>query len=118
MGDAVVELAGPEVPIMDGSAAAFMRLIDGAGIEVQDAARRAIKVLKPVSVTDKFATAALLPDHGFTMSFEIDFDNPLIRQQDLQLAFEPGTFETELCRARSFCLFDDLDRMRASGLAL
>lgn len=116
--NAVVELDGPEVPIMDGSAAPFVRLIESAGLVVQDAARRAIKVLKPILVSDKCASAALLPDHGFSMSFEIDFDNPLIRQQDLQLTFEPGTFETELSRARSFCLFDDLDRMRASGLAL
>jgi len=115
--NAVIELDGPEVPIMDGSAAPFVRLIERAGVEVQDAARRAIKVVKPVSVDEGEASVALLPDHGFAMSFEIDFDNPLIRQQDLQLVFEPGTFETELSRARSFCLFDDLDRMRASGLA-
>lgn len=116
--NAVVEIDGPEVPIMDGSSAPFMRLIDRAGIEVQDAARRAIKVLKPVSVSDNGATATLLPDHAFSMSFEIDYDNPLIRQQDLQITFEAGTFESELSRARSFCLFDDIDRMRAAGLAL
>lgn len=116
--NAIVELDGSEVPILDGSAAPFVRLIDRAGIEEQDEARRAIKVLKPVRVHGNGAGAALLPDHGFTMNFEIDFDNPLIRQQDLQLAFEPGTFESELSRARSFCLFDDLDRMRAAGLAL
>ncbi|HEX3535329.1 MAG TPA: UDP-3-O-acyl-N-acetylglucosamine deacetylase [Stellaceae bacterium] len=116
--NAIVEIDGPEVPIMDGSAAPFVRLIDDAGISVQDAMRRAIKVLKPVVVNDNGAVAALLPDHGFTMSFEIDYDNPLIRQQDLQLVFEPGTFENELSRARSFCLFDDVDRMRACGLAL
>jgi UDP-3-O-[3-hydroxymyristoyl] N-acetylglucosamine deacetylase len=116
--NAIVEIDGPEVPIMDGSAAPFVRLLDNAGISVQDAIRRAIKVLKPVVVNDNGAVAALLPDHGFTMSFEIDYDNPLIRQQDLQLVFEPGTFENELSRARSFCLFDDVDRMRACGLAL
>ena len=116
--NAIVELDGPEVPIMDGSAAPFLKLIGRAGTALQDAARRAVKVLKPVSVSDNGATASLLPDHGFSMNFEIDFDNPLISRQDLQMAFEPGTFETELSRARSFCLFDDLDRMRAAGLAL
>ena len=116
--NAIVELDGPEVPIMDGSAAPFVRMIDHAGFSVQDAVRRAIKVLKPVSVSDNGAIAALLPDHGFSMSFEIDYDNPLIRKQDLQLVFEPGTFESELSRARSFCLFDDVERMRATGLAL
>ena len=116
--NAIVELDGPEVPIMDGSAAPFVRLIDHAGLSVQDAVRRAIKVVKPVSVSNNGAIAALLPDHGFSMSFEIDYNNPLIRKQDLQLVFEPGTFESELSRARSFCLFDDVERMRASGLAL
>jgi UDP-3-O-[3-hydroxymyristoyl] N-acetylglucosamine deacetylase len=116
--NAVVEIDGPEVPIMDGIAAPFLRLIERAGVVLQDAARRAIKILKPVQVRGNGASASLLPDHGFSMSFEIDFDNPLIRQQDLQLVFDPGTFESELSRARSFCLFDDLDRMRASGLAL
>jgi UDP-3-O-[3-hydroxymyristoyl] N-acetylglucosamine deacetylase len=116
--NAIVELDGPEVPIMDGSAAPFVRLIDHAGLSVQDVVRRALKVLKPVSVSDNGAIAALLPDHGFSMSFEIDYDNQLIRKQDLQLVFEPGTFESELSRARSFCLFDDVERMRAAGLAL
>jgi UDP-3-O-[3-hydroxymyristoyl] N-acetylglucosamine deacetylase len=116
--NAIVEIDGPEVPIMDGSSAPFVRLIEHVGTVVQDAARRAIKVLKPVLVSDNGASAALLPDHGFTMSFEIDFDNPLIRQQDLQVTFETGSFQAELSRARSFCLYDDLDRMRACGLAL
>ena len=77
--NAVVDLDGPEVPIMDGSAAPFMYLMKRAGTVVQDAARRAVKVLKPVSVSENGAAAELLPDHGFSMSFEIDFDNPLIR---------------------------------------
>ena len=63
--NAIVELDGPEVPIMDGSSAPFLFLIECAGHIEQDAARRAIKVLKPVSVSEKGATAALLPDHGF-----------------------------------------------------
>src|SRR5438552_7280662 len=80
--NAVIQLDGPEVPIMDGSAAPFLFLIECAGVVEQDAARRAIKVLKPITVTEADATAALLPDHGFSMSFEIDFDNPLIKPQD------------------------------------
>src|SRR5438132_9320507 len=65
--NAVVELDGREVPIMDGSAAPFLFLIECAGIVEQDAARRAIKILKEVSVTEDGATAAMLPDHGFSM---------------------------------------------------
>src|SRR5258708_15987578 len=77
--NAVVELDGPEVPIMDGSAAPFMLLIERAGVVAQDAARRAFKILKPVSANENGCSAALLPEHGFSMSFEIDFANPLIR---------------------------------------
>ncbi|MGC2414464.1 MAG: UDP-3-O-acyl-N-acetylglucosamine deacetylase [Stellaceae bacterium] len=115
--NALVEIDGPEVPIMDGSAAPFMRLIDRAGIVPQDAARRAFKILKPVWVEDNGASAALLPEPGFSMSFEIDFDNPLIRQQDITLNFEPGTFRTELASARTFGLLDDWPRLKAAGLA-
>ncbi len=115
--NALVELDGPEVPIMDGSAAPFMQLIDRAGIVPQDAARRAFKILKPVWVGDNGASAALLPDHGFSMSFEIDFDNPLIRRQDIALNFEPGTFKAELAPARTFGLLDDWPRLKAAGLA-
>ena len=116
--NAVVELDGPEVPIMDGSAAPFVYLIERAGVTAQDTARRAIKILKPVSVSENGATAALLPDHGFSMSFEIDYDNPLIRRQDIMLSLEPGTFEAELAPARTFGLLDDLPRLQAAGLAL
>jgi UDP-3-O-[3-hydroxymyristoyl] N-acetylglucosamine deacetylase len=115
--NALVELDGPEVPIMDGSAAPFVRLIDHAGTVTQDAVRRAIKVLKPVAVTDNGASAALLPEHGFSMSFEIDFDNPLISRQEITLAVEPETFRTELAPARTFGLLDDWPRLKAAGLA-
>ncbi len=113
----VVDLDGPEVPILDGSAAPFTHLIERAGVITQDTARRAIKILKPVRVDADGASAALLPDHGFSMSFEIDFDNPLIRRQDMMVSFDADTFKTELSRARSFCLLDDVARMRAAGLA-
>src|SRR6266404_5311718 len=88
-----------------------------AGTVPQDAARRAFKVLKPVWVSANGAAAALLPEHGFSMSFEIDFDNPLIRRQDITLNFEPGTFRTELAPARTFGLLDDWPRLKAAGLA-
>jgi len=116
--NAIVELDGPEVPIMDGSAAPFFYMMERAGIVLQDAARRAVKILKPVSVAENGASAALLPEYGFSMSFEIDYDNPLIRRQDISLSFEPGTFETELAPARTFGLIDDLPRLQAAGFAL
>jgi UDP-3-O-[3-hydroxymyristoyl] N-acetylglucosamine deacetylase len=115
--NAIVELDGPEVPVMDGSAAPFLFLVECAGVAEQDAARRAIKVLKPVSVTKDGATATLLPDHRLSMSFEIDFDNPLIRRQEICLVFDVETFKTELSRARTFGLLDEVDRLRAAGFA-
>lgn len=113
----VVELDGPEVPIMDGSAAPFLFLIECAGIVEQDAPRRAVKVLKPVTITADEASATLAPDYGFSMSFEIDFDNPLIRRQEIRLVFDADTFKTELSRARTFGLLDDVNRLRAAGFA-
>ncbi|HEV2302312.1 MAG TPA: UDP-3-O-acyl-N-acetylglucosamine deacetylase [Stellaceae bacterium] len=113
----VVELDGPEVPIMDGSAAPFLFLIECAGTVEQEEARRAVKVLKPVSVVEAGASASLAPDHGFSVSFEIAYDNPLIRRQDIALVMDGPTFKSELSRARTFGLIDDVDRLRAAGFA-
>jgi UDP-3-O-[3-hydroxymyristoyl] N-acetylglucosamine deacetylase len=114
--NAIVELDGGEVPAMDGSAAPFLAIIDRAGTMAQDLPRRAIKVLKPIEIVVGGASAALLPDHGFSMSFEIEFENPLIRFQDMTVAFEADTFRTELSRARSFGFLDDVERLKAAGL--
>jgi UDP-3-O-[3-hydroxymyristoyl] N-acetylglucosamine deacetylase len=115
--NAIVELDGGEVPAMDGSAAPFLAMIDRTGTVVQNVPRRAIKVLKPIEISDQGGTAALLPDHGFSMSFEIAFESPVIGCQDMMLAFEPDTFRSELSRARSFGMLDDVERLRAAGLA-
>ena len=115
--NAVIELDGPEVPIMDGSAAPFVRLIESVGTEAQDMPRRAIKIMKPVEVTENGNSAALLPDSGFSMSFEIDFDNPLIRHQDISLSIDPDAFNAEIAPARTFGLLDDWPRLKAAGLA-
>jgi UDP-3-O-[3-hydroxymyristoyl] N-acetylglucosamine deacetylase len=115
--NAIVELDGPEVPIMDGSAAPFVFLIERAGSVAQDVVRQAIRVLKPVTFSRHGASAALFPACGFAMSFEIDFDNPVIRRQEIHLAFDRETFKDELSRARTFGLLDDVDRLRAAGLA-
>ena len=115
--NAVVELDGPEVPIMDGSATPFVRLIESVGTEAQEAPRRAIRILKPVEVAENGSSAALLPGSGFSMSFEIDFDNPLIRRQDISLRIDRNAFNTELAPARTFGLLDDWPRLKAAGLA-
>jgi UDP-3-O-[3-hydroxymyristoyl] N-acetylglucosamine deacetylase len=114
--NAIVELDGCEVPAMDGSAAPFLSMIDRVGTVAQDLPRRAIKVLKPVKVTSDGASAALLPDHGFSMSFEIAFENPLIGSQELMVSLDEETFRADLARARSFGMLDDVERLRAAGL--
>ena len=113
----IIEIDGPEVPIMDGSAAPFVFLIECAGVIEQDMPRRAIKVIKPVSIVAEGAMAALYPDDEFSMSFEIDFDNPLVRHQRMSIAPDPGSFKSEISRARTFGFLHDVDRLRTAGLA-
>jgi UDP-3-O-[3-hydroxymyristoyl] N-acetylglucosamine deacetylase len=114
--NAIVELDAGEVPAMDGSAAPFLALIDRVGTIEQDLPRRAIKVLKPIEIANQGAGAALLPDHGFSMSFEIEFENPLIRFQDMTVTFERNTFRSVLSQARTFGMLGDVERLRAAGL--
>ena len=113
----VVEVDGPEIPIMDGSSAPFVALIDDAGCEEQDAPRRVIRVLKPVIVSDGRCTASLQPGPGFTLRVDIDFDNPIVSRQSLSLTLVNGTFKTELAPARTFGFLDQIEKMRAAGLA-
>jgi UDP-3-O-[3-hydroxymyristoyl] N-acetylglucosamine deacetylase len=115
--NAIVELDGPEVPVMDGSAEPFLFLIERAGIVEQDAPRRAIKVLKPVRVADEECAAVLEPDVGFSVSFEIDFSSQLVRRQDITLSIDAETFKADLARARTFGFLEEVERMRAAGLA-
>lgn len=115
--NAAIELDGPEVPVMDGSAAPFVFLIECAGIVEQDAPRRAIKVLKPVSVGEPGLSASLAPDDGFSMSFAIDFASGAISRQDITIAVDPESFKSDISRARTFGFLHEVDQMRAAGLA-
>ena len=115
--NAIVELDGPEVPVMDGSAAPFVFLIECAGLVEQHAARRAIKVLKPVNVGSHGKSAALVPDDQSRVSFAIDFASDAIRRQELSFALDAGDFKREISRARTFGFLDEVDRMQAAGLA-
>ncbi|MBI3515453.1 MAG: UDP-3-O-acyl-N-acetylglucosamine deacetylase [Proteobacteria bacterium] len=116
--NALVTLDGPEVPIMDGSAAPFMFLIECAGVAVQDAPRRAIKILKPMMIADGGRIAALSPAARFSISFEIDFESPVVARQECFFQIGDGTFKTEISRARTFGFLHEVDEMRAAGLAL
>jgi UDP-3-O-[3-hydroxymyristoyl] N-acetylglucosamine deacetylase len=115
--NAMIELDGPEVPGMDGSAAPFVFLIDCAGVVEQDAPRRAIKVLKPVSVGVAGKSATLSPDDGFSMSFAIDFASGAIGRQDISIAVDPDSFRADISRARTFGFLHEVDQLRAAGLA-
>jgi UDP-3-O-[3-hydroxymyristoyl] N-acetylglucosamine deacetylase len=113
----LVEIDGPEVPIMDGSAAPFVFLIECAGRVEQDAPRRAIRVLKSVAVGDSDKSASLMPDHCASFSFEIDFASRAVRHQEVSFVFDGDSFKSEISRARTFGFMHEFDRMRAAGLA-
>jgi UDP-3-O-[3-hydroxymyristoyl] N-acetylglucosamine deacetylase len=115
----VVEIDGPEVPIMDGSAAAFVDAIDQAGLTARALPRRYIEVIKPVSVSKDGAYGELRPyQHGFRVEADIDFDHPLIGQQALSLDIEPDTFRREIARARTFGFMRDVSKLWSAGYAL
>ena len=116
--NAVVELDGPEVPIMDGSSAPFVFLIECAGIATQAAPRRAIRVLKTVMIDDGARYVGLSPSDGFSAAIEIAYAHPLIGRQRCEITLVDGVFKRELCRARTYGFLRDVDRLRAMGLAL
>lgn len=113
-----VEVEGSELPIMDGSAAPFVFLIECAGIVEQDALRRVIEILKPVRVEDEDRQVELLPGDGFSVDFEIEFESDAIGRQDMSVDLVNGTFKGELSRARTFGFIEEVDQLRAMGLAL
>ncbi|HLI20634.1 MAG TPA: UDP-3-O-acyl-N-acetylglucosamine deacetylase [Stellaceae bacterium] len=115
--NARVELDGPEVPVMDGSAAPFVFLIECAGVAEQVAPRRGIKVLKPIRVGDGESAASLAPADNFRISFAIDFASSAIRCQELSYAVNADSFKADISRARTFGFLDDVERMRRAGLA-
>ena len=115
----LVELDGPEVPIMDGSAAAFVDAIDTAGLTPRATPRRYIKVLKPVRVSMDEAHGELRPNEEcFRVEAEIEFDHPLIGRQALSLDVEPDTFRREIARARTFGFMRDVAKLWSAGYAL
>ena len=112
-----IEVDGPEVPVMDGSAEPFAFLIECAGIRELDAPRRVIEILKPVSVGDKEKSAVLMPGAGSSYSFEIEFSSRAIGRQTLAFDLSKGAFRRELASARTFGFGPEIEAMRASGRA-
>ena len=116
--NARVEVDGPEVPILDGSSAAFVRGLVKAGVVHLSAPLHAIKVLKPVTVTVGDATASLTPATSLQIAFDIAFHDAAIGVQRKTLNMANGAFVRELCDSRTFCRAADVDTMHANGLAL
>jgi UDP-3-O-[3-hydroxymyristoyl] N-acetylglucosamine deacetylase len=117
--NATIEVDGPEVPIMDGSSAAFVAAIDQAGIVEQSATRRFIQVLKPVQVTMGKAFGELRPHaRGFRAEVEIDFANPVIGRQNFSLDLDPESFRRDISRARTFGCMNDVAKLWSAGFAL
>jgi UDP-3-O-[3-hydroxymyristoyl] N-acetylglucosamine deacetylase len=115
----VVEVDGPEVPIMDGSAEAFVAAIDRAGIVTLDARRRYLKVLKPIRVAREDALGELLPnEYGLRLEVEIDFDHPLIGRESCNIDIDAASFRRELARARTFGFMKDVANLWSAGFAL
>ncbi len=115
--NAVIEIDGPEVPAMDGSAAPFLFLIDCAGTVEQPAARRVIRILKPVRVGDAGGSAALEPAAVPEVAFEIDFAAGAIARQEIAVSLVNGTFREAIGPARTFGFAHEVEAMRAAGLA-
>jgi UDP-3-O-[3-hydroxymyristoyl] N-acetylglucosamine deacetylase len=117
--NATIEVDGPEVPIMDGSAAAFVAAIEQAGIVTQSASRRFIQVLKPVQVTMGASFGELRPHAaGFRAEVEIDFTNPVIGRQNYTLDLNAESFRREISRARTFGCMNDVAKLWSAGFAL
>jgi UDP-3-O-[3-hydroxymyristoyl] N-acetylglucosamine deacetylase len=118
--NAFIDLTAPEVPIMDGSAAPFVFLLQSAGIEEQNASKRFIRILRPVVVEEGDKWARLTPHDGFRVNFEIDFDHPVLRKhrQKASLDFSTTAFLKEISRARTFGFLRDVETLRAHDLAL
>ncbi|MDD4615927.1 MAG: UDP-3-O-acyl-N-acetylglucosamine deacetylase [Alphaproteobacteria bacterium] len=112
-----VEIDGPEVPVMDGSADAFVFLIEVAGIIEQSAPKREIEILKPVEVQHKGKMARLTPCSAVRYSVTIDFDRAPIKKQSYDVFLSADSFKAEVCRARTFGFFEEVDQLQKLGLA-
>ena len=119
-----IDITADEVPILDGSASSFVFLLQSAGIELQNAPRRFIKVTKPVEVREGEGAnakwARLEPYHGFKLSFEIDFDHRVVDSTGQRVEFDlgSGSYSRDIARARTFGFTKEVEYMRSKGLAL
>jgi UDP-3-O-[3-hydroxymyristoyl] N-acetylglucosamine deacetylase len=116
--NAEIEIDGPEVPVMDGSALPFVNMLKNAGILEQDRGKQFLVIKKAVSVSDGEGWAQLLPASKFRITYEIHFDHPLIGRQTYDLDLSEVAYENEICFARTFGFLKDVEYLQARGLAL
>jgi UDP-3-O-[3-hydroxymyristoyl] N-acetylglucosamine deacetylase len=114
----VVELNQAEVPIMDGSAAPWVYLIQDAGIKELGAARKAIQILRPIQIQDGDRRIALYPASEFKISYTISFDHPMLRHQQKTMVIDEQTFIDDIAPARTFGFLKEVEMLRQRGLAL
>jgi UDP-3-O-[3-hydroxymyristoyl] N-acetylglucosamine deacetylase len=120
----IVDITAEEVPILDGSAASFVFLLQSAGIQLQDAPKRFLKVLKPVEIREgegpNLKWARLEPFHGYKLSFEIEFNHPAVDAtgRRVEFDFSGGQYKRDIARARTFGFTKDVELMRSRGLGL
>ncbi|MGB0658836.1 MAG: UDP-3-O-acyl-N-acetylglucosamine deacetylase [Mangrovicoccus sp.] len=116
--NALIEIDGPEVPVLDGSSEPYVRGLLKSGLRTLAADVRAVEILKPVEVSNGPAKARLEPANGLQIDFEIDFTDRAIGHQQKSLSMTNGAFVRELCDSRTFCRSSDIDAMHKAGLAL
>src|SRR6187431_1002391 len=116
--NAIVELNSPEVPIMDGSAAPFIYLIQEAGVRALNAPRKFLKVLRPITLSRGDKRIALYPSDHFKVTYSIAYDHPLLRHQSRTLRITEASFVEEIAAARTFTFLKEVEQLRKQGLAL
>jgi UDP-3-O-[3-hydroxymyristoyl] N-acetylglucosamine deacetylase len=116
----LVDLNGPEVPIMDGSSAPFVFLLQSAGVEEQDAPKRYVRITQPIEVRDGDKWARFTPHNGFRIEFTIDFDHPVFDKSGntVVIDFANTAYTKEVARARTFGFMHEVEALRNNGLAL
>jgi UDP-3-O-[3-hydroxymyristoyl] N-acetylglucosamine deacetylase len=118
--NALVDLTGPEIPILDGSSAPFVFLLQSAGIVEQDAPKRYVRITHPIEVRDGDKWARLTPHNGFKVEFTIDFKHPVFEKsgKTISIDFAETAYAKEVARARTFGFMHEVEALRNSGLAL
>lgn len=113
----IVELNGPEVPVMDGSAAPFVFLIECVGTVEQEAPRRALRILEHVETSENHRSASVAPGKGFSINFEIDFESRVVGHQEWFVEVSQASFKRDVARARTFGFLQEFDKLLELGLA-